>query len=113
MIQVKKKVKVGGIVHETIMSFSQPEWALMQKHYGNGNITFEPIKEAVVEEVDDKPEMVDYELNRVKGQKFFKDGEFEKALYHFEEAAKDKPSVWMSGRINKCKKKLDEDYSNR
>lgn len=96
------------------MSFSHPEWALMQTYYSQGDITFTPITEKEKEEEkDDKPEMRGYEQNRVEGGKHFKAKEWEKALYYFEEAAKDKPGMWITGRINKCKKELDENNSNR
>jgi len=94
------------------MTFSEPEWALIQKHYGQGDITFEPVGKKV-EVNDDKPPMVNYELNRQKGGEYYKKEDWGKALHYFEEAAKDKENIWLRGRINKCKEKLDEDYSNR
>ncbi len=112
MIQVIKKEKVGGIVHETIMSFSQPEWALISQHYGKGNITFEPtdVKKVVV---DNKPDLRDYETNRQLGSDNFKKEDWSKALYYFKEALKDKDSVWLRGRINKCNTYLDENSTDR
>lgn len=124
MIQVIKRVKVGGVVHESVMAFSEPEWALVQRHYAHGNITFEPIvKEkakpvifkavAEAKDVDDKPVYKTYEDNRVAGTKHLKAKEYQTALRYFEKAYEEKESMWLKGQINKCIKKIeDENNSN-
>ena len=77
------------------------------------NIKAEKVKEVKQEPVDDKPSFESYDINRVKGGKLFKEGKFKEALRYFELAQQYKDSMWIRGRINTCKKEInDENYSD-
>lgn len=116
MIQVIKKTKIDGVVHETTMSFSDNEWKLIQKHYPSDGVSFVPIPTAKVEDVvkdidkpgraedDDKPKMKDYSDLKDAGMRYFKEENWDRAIYYFEEAHKLKSFGWLNGKIAQCKK---------
>ena len=123
MIQVIKKTKIDGEVHETVMSFSDGEWKLMLKHYPQGGVSFHPINEAQAvvgkapKEVilakagrdadDDKPKMKDYNTSKNRGVELFKEEKYDQALLHFQAAYKLKSFGWLVGKMNKCKKNIE------
>lgn len=123
MIQVIKRTKVDGEMHEVVMSFTAGEWKLMQKHYPSGGVSFhpmnnpEPIKAAKPTEVikakpgrdddDDKPNMKDYNTVKNRAVELFNEEDWDKALYYFNAAYKLKSFGWLVGKINKCKKNIE------
>jgi len=119
MVQVIKRMKVNGKVHEHRMSFSDSEWELIQKHYPFGGTSFELAGKKEKEkkefdtpgrkEGDDKPNMKDYNVVKDRGMQLFKEEKWEKALYYFETAYKLKGFNWLGSKISQCKKNAQAD----
>lgn len=108
MVQVIKRTKVDGKEFETTMAFSDSEWKILQKHYPSGGVSFELAKEKLPAKPgrakdDDKPRMRDYNTLKDKANGYFKEGDWDKALYYYEEAYKLKSFPWLVGKINACK----------
>ena len=118
MVQVIKRTKIDGVVHESTKSFSDGEWKVIQKHYPADGVSFEPIiDKPKVEsdmpgraEEDDKPKMKDYNDLKDAGMRCFKDEDWDKAIYYFEEAHKLKSFGWLNGKIAQCKKNAGVEY---
>lgn len=111
MLQIIKRVKVNGEIHETKMAVSDSEWKVLQENYPFGGVSFslnkgkkEPVKGR--ESDDDKPKMVEYAKLKDAAMGYFKEENYEKALYYFEEAYKHKSFGWIIGKINRCKEEL-------
>jgi len=116
-------MKVDGEMIELAMSFSDVEWKLIQKHYPQKNVSFElanpvevakPIDNLKPAEKgrdvdDDKPNMKDYNIVKDRANEYFREENWDKALYYFEAAKKLKSFGWLVGRINKCKKNAAAD----
>ena len=124
MVRVIKKVKVRGEVFSHEICFSDNEWALLQKEYPkDGNVTFhlkeeeeqKPLEDKPGREPDDdKPLLKDYQTLKDRGMEFFKEENWDKALYYFELAAQIKNYGWLNGKINVCKRNAEADkYSKR
>ncbi len=125
MVQVVMKSKIEGEVFEVVKSYSDEEWKILQKHYPNGGVSFErlgmeasikatkkdmPITAKAGRDVDDdKPNMKDYVVVKDRAMSFFKDEEWEKALYYFQAAHKLKSFGWLNGKIAQCKKNIAAD----
>lgn len=123
MVQVLRKTKIEGEVFENVMSFSDQEWKLIQEHYPMGGVSFErmgmeesikalekkPIAKPGRDDDDDKPNMKDYSIVKDRAMQFFKDEDWQKALYYFEAAHKLKSFGWLNGKINQCKKNIKVD----
>ena len=116
MVQVIKRTKVKGEMFELAMSFSDVEWKIIQKHYHQKNVSFELVKEEVkpiivtpvVEKQgravdDDKPNMKDYNVVKDRAMEYFREENWDKALYYLEAAHRLKSFGWLTGKINKCK----------
>ena len=116
MVQVIKRTKVKGEVHEHKMSFSDNEWALLKQHYPYGGVSFhlegeEDVKkekplEAKAGRVkdDDKPNMKDYNELKEMANNYFRDENWDKALYYYEAMSRLKAFPWVVGKISRCKK---------
>ena len=110
MVQVVKRVKIKGEVHESIMSFTDQEWFLIQQHYPFGGVSFElkAEKSQIADKAgrsvdDDKPNMKDYNVVKDMAMEYFKQENWDKALYYFERAYELKSHAWLVGKITKCK----------
>lgn len=122
MIQVIKRTKIDGEIHETTMAFCAFEWDLMKKHYPADGISFHPINEVVAVKAakvtdaipgrdadDDKPDMKNYGLVKDRAMDYFREENWDRALYYFKAAHKLKSFSWLNGKITKCERNLKTD----
>ncbi len=125
MVQVVMKSKIEGEVFEVVKSYSDEEWKVLQKHYPSGGVSFEllgieagvkPLGKDVTSTAkvgrdvdDDKPNMKDYTVVKDRAMSFFKEEDWEKALYYFQAAHKLKSFGWLNGKIAQCKKNIAAD----
>ncbi len=135
MVQVVKKTKVDGVIHETEMAFSDNEWKLLQEHYPISDLNinkvgFElvdgsqvenndvpksdaPIDGAGRDKDDDKPKMRDYTVVKDRAMDYFREENWDKALYYFQVAHKLKGHAWLVGKMTLCKKNAEADLAAR
>ena len=108
-------MKIKGKIYENPMSFSDKEWAILKKHYPFGGVSFilasEVEKEVKVDvagrdDDDDKPNMKDYNVVKDMAMSYFREENWEKALYYLEAASKIKNFGWLNGKINQCRRNI-------
>ena len=123
MVRLKRTIRVDGKDHVSFIVLDDSEWRVLQANIDSlGGVKLEVVNSAGIPEVqeqvepDDKPTLYAYEELRIEGEKLFKEGKWHDALYHYEKAAAIKDSIFIKGRINKCRDELNpkkDDKSNK
>jgi hypothetical protein len=120
MIRVKRTQTILGKTHISFLVLNEREWGLIQKNPEvTKNMTLEVVDQngrptdLVQKEADDKPTLEEYEELRIKGEKLYKKEKWEDALHYFKKAGAVKPSIFITGRINACVKKLNPEKDDK